>query len=170
MNLTIPITWNSEYATTNLTEASEIWNGINYDDGIIAIPYTLIDKMGLHRAQKHPWDPNYGVYLINGYHQIHCLVIIIIPVLPLDMLMYCRLTYTALSENMNLVSSRHFRCIMYCTVLMQCVEILFAMQTTHYGGQELEKHTKVGLGIHDNVETGAGSRHGPRHFLLVIST
>lgn len=30
--------------------------------------------MGLPEAQTFPWDDNKGLYLLNGYHNLHCLV------------------------------------------------------------------------------------------------
>ena len=32
------------------------------------------DSMELPPSQKFPWDPNLKIYLLNGYHNLHCLV------------------------------------------------------------------------------------------------
>ena len=52
----------------------ELWDGINFDAGVIYISPEYADSMGLMPSQNFPWDPNLKVYLLNGYHNLHCLV------------------------------------------------------------------------------------------------
>lgn len=62
------------YATTNLTAAAVLWDAIDFDSGFIALPYGYAAAKGLPRAQPFPWDNTKGIYLVNVYHSLHCLV------------------------------------------------------------------------------------------------
>lgn len=55
-------------------DADRAWDAINIDNGSLALDYAYIEKMGLPRAQPFPWDGTKGIYLLNGYHGMHCLV------------------------------------------------------------------------------------------------
>ena len=70
----IPWVHTTEYANTNLTEASPLWQNIDFDTGTVALPNSLGIEHGLPEAQPFPWDPSQGIYLLNGYHSLHCLV------------------------------------------------------------------------------------------------
>lgn len=51
------------------------WDGLHVDDlGIIALPDTYVEKMSLPPSRRFPWDETKGVYLLNSYHNLHCLV------------------------------------------------------------------------------------------------
>lgn len=52
----------------------ELWDGINFDAGMIYISSEYADSMELLPSQSFPWDPNLKIYLLNGYHNLHCLV------------------------------------------------------------------------------------------------
>ena len=58
----------------NDTEQNELWEKTNYDAGNIALDDDYARGMGLPRAQRFPWDYSKGIYLINGYHNLHCVV------------------------------------------------------------------------------------------------
>lgn len=58
----------------NGTLQSELWNLIDADRGIILMDQEHIDELGLDDSQSFPWDPSKKVYLVNAYHQLHCLV------------------------------------------------------------------------------------------------
>ena len=52
-----------------------IWeNQTNYDLGNIALDNAYAKSMDLPRAQRFPWDDSKGIYLINAYHNLHCVV------------------------------------------------------------------------------------------------
>lgn len=72
----IPFEWATEYANPNLTESGPLWDAINFDIGMVALWYTWTDFKDLPRAQVFPWDHDQGLYVINGYHALHCLVIL----------------------------------------------------------------------------------------------
>lgn len=58
----------------NETEQNELWKNTNYDRGSIALDDDYAQGMGLPRAQRFPWDSSKGIYLINAYHNLHCVV------------------------------------------------------------------------------------------------
>jgi len=72
-DLTIPFQWATDYASPNLTLAGELWESIDFDVGMVALPYEWTDEKELPRAQFFPWDHDQGLYVINGYHALHCL-------------------------------------------------------------------------------------------------
>ena len=65
---------NTPYSTHNLTEVRKIWEEISIDDGMVALPDVFSSKKELPEAQRFPWDDSKGLYFLNGYHNLHCLV------------------------------------------------------------------------------------------------
>ena len=57
----------------------ELWDSINFDAGVIYISSDLADSMELPPSQSFPWDPKLQTYLLNGYHNLHCLVSFAVP-------------------------------------------------------------------------------------------
>jgi hypothetical protein len=62
------------YGSENDTLVAELWNDINVDDGVVALPDTMVRGLGLPPAQRFPWDPTRGIYILHGFHNLHCLV------------------------------------------------------------------------------------------------
>ena len=54
--------------------ADTYWDNLNVDAGIVSLPLDWAMEMGLPRAQPFPWDNTRSIYLLNGYHNVHCLV------------------------------------------------------------------------------------------------
>ena len=52
----------------------QAWEDINIDAGNVALDKSYAEEMGLPKAQDFPWDRSKGIYYINGYHNLHCLV------------------------------------------------------------------------------------------------
>ncbi|KAI1303856.1 hypothetical protein F5Y03DRAFT_407166 [Xylaria venustula] len=48
------------------------WDAINIDAGMIAVPQSFVDEKGLPKSQSFVWDRSKSVYLLNGYHSLHC--------------------------------------------------------------------------------------------------
>ncbi|MCJ1478395.1 hypothetical protein MMC13_007075 [Lambiella insularis] len=72
-DLTFPFEHATEYASTNLTLAQDLWEGINLDAGMVALPDEWTDSVNLPRAQAFPWDHDKGLYILNSFHVLHCL-------------------------------------------------------------------------------------------------
>lgn len=51
-----------------------MWLNMHSDDGIIALDDEYVEKMGLPVSQRFPWDQNKGIYLLHGFHNLHCTV------------------------------------------------------------------------------------------------
>lgn len=70
---TIPKAWTPN-SGANETDQELLWDETSYDRGQIALADDYAKEMGLPRAQRFPWDQSKGIYLINAYHNIHCVV------------------------------------------------------------------------------------------------
>jgi hypothetical protein len=70
---TIPRPWGLN-DPGNDTEEDELWEKTIYDAGNIALDDEYAKAMGLPRSQRFPWDTSKGIYLINAYHNLHCVV------------------------------------------------------------------------------------------------
>ncbi|KAL8715404.1 MAG: hypothetical protein Q9220_000737 [cf. Caloplaca sp. 1 TL-2023] len=69
---TVPRQWTpSPYDDGPTREKS--WHDINIDLGNIALDDSYAQSMGPPRAQRFPWDPTKGVYLLNAHHNLHCM-------------------------------------------------------------------------------------------------
>lgn len=62
------------YTDHNETLRNAAWDAINIDDGMIALPDDLVAENRLPVAQRFPWDDTKGIYLVNGHHNLHCVV------------------------------------------------------------------------------------------------
>ena len=62
----------TKYATANDTYMPQIWNDIDVDNGVVALSDEWAAKHGLRTAQRFPWDRSKGVYVLHGYHNLHC--------------------------------------------------------------------------------------------------
>jgi len=71
----VPIYASTEYgpAIGTQSERDALWDSINIDPGVLAIPDSWADEHGIPRSQRFPWDQRQGVYLLGVFHQIHCL-------------------------------------------------------------------------------------------------
>ncbi|MCJ1383298.1 hypothetical protein MMC17_006411 [Xylographa soralifera] len=76
LDLSRPMTHMTEYGGPNMTLTGPLWEAIEFDPGLVALPYEWTDKKGLPRGQKFPWDTSKGIYVLNGYHNLHCLKVI----------------------------------------------------------------------------------------------
>ena len=64
----------SIFAPRNRTLSDAAWDAWVADPGIVALPHDWVKAKMLPSAQKWPWDGDKGVYLLNGFQNIHCLV------------------------------------------------------------------------------------------------
>ena len=70
-----PYPWSSGYGPeiTNHSLADERWEAIDINDGIIVLDDDYALEHNLSPSQRFPWDPSKGVYLLNSFHNLHCL-------------------------------------------------------------------------------------------------
>ena len=72
--LSLPWVQKTEYGTDNITRGSKLWEDIEFDPGIVALDQQWTRAKGLPDSQPFPWDTSKGLYVLNGYHSMHCLV------------------------------------------------------------------------------------------------
>ena len=70
----VPWTSKSVYFGEDNTLADQMWESISIDNGTVALDDSYIGRMGLPLSQRFPWDDSKGIYLLNGFHSMHCLV------------------------------------------------------------------------------------------------
>jgi hypothetical protein len=64
----------SLYDGQNEDLANQAWEEISIDAGNVALEDAFVEANGLPEAQRFPWNKSKGIHLINGYHNLHCLV------------------------------------------------------------------------------------------------
>ena len=58
----------------NRSVQDNAWKSIDEDIGVVALSDDMVARTDLPRAQRWPWDAAKGIYLLHGYHNLHCLV------------------------------------------------------------------------------------------------
>ncbi|KAF4618395.1 hypothetical protein G7Y89_g14907 [Cudoniella acicularis] len=59
----------------------EMWNSINIDRAVVVIDQKEVERLGLpaDEAQRFIWDSTKRVYVVNAFHQLHCLELLFSP-------------------------------------------------------------------------------------------
>ncbi|KAI1630923.1 hypothetical protein F4809DRAFT_634636 [Biscogniauxia mediterranea] len=63
----------TEYTNDNLTVVAELWEKLSGDPGVVALSQDYTNTERLPHALRFPWDEDKGVYLLQGFHNLHCL-------------------------------------------------------------------------------------------------
>ena len=58
----------------NKTRTQELWDSIKIEPGFVALENQFAKSKHLPDAQRFPWDSNKSVYVLQAYHDMHCLV------------------------------------------------------------------------------------------------
>ena len=58
----------------NASLTASLWHDIDIDSGVIALSDDYVASKSLLPAQRFPWDPTKGIYILHSYHNLHCLV------------------------------------------------------------------------------------------------
>lgn len=66
--------WRTLYSSANETEAAEAWEAINPAHGHIAVDHQWAAEHGWMPSMPVPGQETKGLYLLESYHQLHCLV------------------------------------------------------------------------------------------------
>jgi len=69
--------WWSAYSTDGdilNPQVEALWAAIEGDHGIVAVSHEWAAERGLPKALDWPADTSKGFYLVEAYHQIHCVV------------------------------------------------------------------------------------------------
>jgi hypothetical protein len=72
----IPISINTVYTHEDRKLKDEAWGApeLETDTGLVALSDKYVRSKGLLPAQRWPWDHSKGIYVINGFHNLHCIV------------------------------------------------------------------------------------------------
>ncbi|KAI1382423.1 hypothetical protein F4677DRAFT_401883 [Hypoxylon crocopeplum] len=68
----------TKYSSDNETLQDQMWHGINVDPAVVALSDEWAIQHGLRTAQRFPWDQTKGIYILHGFHNLHCLKVIYI--------------------------------------------------------------------------------------------
>ncbi|MCJ1245558.1 hypothetical protein MMC30_002762 [Trapelia coarctata] len=100
-DIAIPFTADTVYSSSNRTIADAAWNSadLDTDTGLIALEYAWASSRGLPKSQRFPWDESKGLYVLNGFYNMHCLHLLrrsilevhdgVTQTIPLSDLMHC---------------------------------------------------------------------------------
>ncbi|KAH3966527.1 hypothetical protein HBH52_199540 [Parastagonospora nodorum] len=68
--------WNTPWGAPNATDADRLWENINTAHGHIAIDHAWASENNWPESMDIPGQPGKGLYLLQAYHQLHCLRIV----------------------------------------------------------------------------------------------
>lgn len=66
--------WNTEYSPKNHNESDALWDAILPSHGFVAMDENWASERQWPRSMKLPSDGSQRVFLLEAYHQLHCLV------------------------------------------------------------------------------------------------
>ena len=71
-DLNIPVT----ILNDNRTLYDGVWDEprYSYTAGLMAVDDVYVKKYNLPQAQKWPWDTSKSIYMLQGWHSMHCVV------------------------------------------------------------------------------------------------
>ncbi|KAI1212411.1 uncharacterized protein F4807DRAFT_472611 [Annulohypoxylon truncatum] len=69
----VQIYQSTEYTSDNITAVTELWERLSGDPGVVALSQNYVQEKRLPHALRFPWDEDKGVYLLQGFHDLHCL-------------------------------------------------------------------------------------------------
>ncbi|KAI6090600.1 hypothetical protein F4821DRAFT_20904 [Hypoxylon rubiginosum] len=71
----VKVYWNQSGAYTDPDDdvRDHLWDQIDIDSGIVAVPKIWAKEKGLPEGTTFPWDTDKSLYFVNAYHSLHCL-------------------------------------------------------------------------------------------------
>jgi hypothetical protein len=72
----VQVKWLQSSAYTNpiAHERDRMWDAINYDSGIVAVPKPWARQKGLTLGVDFPWDTSKTLCFVNAFHSLHYVV------------------------------------------------------------------------------------------------
>jgi hypothetical protein len=64
----------TDYTSDNFTAVTSLWEKLSGDPGVVALSSEYVKEKRLPYALRFPWDEDKGVFLLQGFHNLHCLV------------------------------------------------------------------------------------------------
>lgn len=69
-----PFVINTEWSSENTTQTDNLWKALAPNVGMVAIDNDFSRNLDLYATIPFPWDHDKGIYMLEGYHSLHCLV------------------------------------------------------------------------------------------------
>ena len=63
----------NKFSLVNETEAGAAWESIEAGHGMVAVDRDWAASQSLPDTESHPGDSNKAVYVMEAYHNMHCL-------------------------------------------------------------------------------------------------
>lgn len=82
----------------NLTATSLAWEALSGDPGVVALSDEFVAAKQLPVAMRYPWDSSKGVYLLQGFHNLHCIVSRVILGLVFSLISQQRTVYRSIMD------------------------------------------------------------------------
>ena len=132
-----PFMINTDWSSKNTTRADELWKDLAPNVGMVAIDNDVSRNMDLYSTEPFPWDSSKGVYMLEGYHSLHCLVRLYLHI--------CfllggpvnnhgnRCTYTEHCVSLSRASHRPHRCVTISTASTRCGKMQSALRMIRCG-------------------------------------
>jgi hypothetical protein len=73
----VPIRWEFEYSSATVAGMDEVdrnWGQIDASLGMVSVDHELAAMNGLPPSMNDPRDNSKGLYTLEAYHSLHCLV------------------------------------------------------------------------------------------------
>lgn len=64
----------TDYTHPDHAISDAAWAAIDIAPGFVALDKQYAESMDLPASQAFPWDEDKSIYLLNAYHNLHCLV------------------------------------------------------------------------------------------------
>lgn len=151
------------FANSNRSIADAAWDSWVVDPGIVALSHNWVKAKMLPQAQHWPWDKEKGIYLLNGFHNIHCLVCELEVSLWQTKLSPLSNSYASLSWMLQMAKTLRLVILLSttCIVSSRFARTRFAMRTTHLDILGTRKRKYQGSCRHVCAEVGTNLRPGP---------
>ena len=69
-----PFVTHTEWSSENSSHADDLWNALAPEVGMVVVDNGLSRQMDLYDTSTFPWDHGKGIYMLEGFHSLHCLV------------------------------------------------------------------------------------------------
>lgn len=131
-------------------------------------------RMDLYATEQFPWDQSKGIYMLEGYHSLHCLVgSNLVRAAAKDLIADSlkRCTFIERSASLNKAFHRPLLCITTSTVSTHSGKMLSVQPTIRSGLQVVAwQDRRIRKGGHkSSAATGSSCRHGLCKIRRVLS-
>ena len=72
--MSVPFVPETAFSHAKSTQNDEIWDSIDFDTSLVALPNKWVESKQLPVSARFPWDNSKSIYLFNAYHDLHCVM------------------------------------------------------------------------------------------------